>query len=37
MGKIQQVVTTDKKKKNQQNNICWICSINTCIFNDLKI
>lgn len=35
MGKIQQVVTTDKKKKNQQNNICRICGIN--ISNDLKI
>lgn len=34
MGKIQQVVTTDKKK-NQQNNICRICGIN--ISNDLKI
>lgn len=33
MGKIQQVVTTDKK--NQQNNICRICGIN--ISNDLKI
>lgn len=36
MGKIQQVVTTDKKN-NQQNNFCWICCTNTCIFNDLKI
>lgn len=34
MGKIQQVVTTDKKK-NQQNNICRICGIN--ISNDLEI
>lgn len=34
MGKIQQDVTTDKKK-NQQNNICRICGIN--ISNDLEI
>lgn len=34
MGKIQQVVTTDKKK-NQQNNICRICGIN--ISHDHKI
>lgn len=34
MGKIQQVVTTDKKK-NQQNSICRICGIN--ISNDLEM
>lgn len=34
MGKIQQVVTTDKKKY-QQNSICRICGIN--ISHDLKI
>lgn len=34
MGKIQQDVTTEKKKY-QQNNICRICGIN--ISNDLEI